>query len=244
MRDFDGIRSTVPPHRVLQMIGERRFYEVLQHHANEMGEDDHNFDYFDEVKQMAGDTGGGSKRPLQLKEEIARTVALLHMKSVANHDASKLKRLFNAQHGDAWIEVVRLCTAKIDALTLSLQLMSTLNVAVKPGWEGKIVEPLDLGVAPNPLMSRLRPNTARVHEWKKRSTNRSRRRWKLSWLPQWTRKWLWWFHEWYEISPSHASQRLHDQMSNSHHNLGKSSQYKSTCTVHLCELVANLCTLL
>jgi hypothetical protein len=74
-------------------------------------------------------------------------------------------------------------------------------------------------LAPNPLMSRLRPNTARVHEWKKRSTNRSRRRWKLSWLPQFTRKWLWWFHEWYDLSPSHASQRLNDFMNNSHHNL-------------------------
>jgi disulfide bond formation protein DsbB len=32
------------------------------------------------------------------------------------------ERLFNAQHGDAWIEVVRLCTAKVDSLTMSLQL--------------------------------------------------------------------------------------------------------------------------
>ena len=90
---------------------------------------------------------------------------------------------------------------------MTLQLMSTVRVEVRPGWGGttmtrndeqrnglgaayggggggRDVEPLDLGLAPTPLMSRLRPNTARVHEWKNKSTNRSRRQWKLSWLPQ------------------------------------------------------------
>ena len=219
MREYDGIRSTVPPHRVLQMIGERRFYEVLQHHANEQSEEGRNFDYFDEVRQRDSDTK--SHRSLYLKEEIARMVSLLHLKSVADHDEDKLRRLFNAQHGDAWIECVRLSTAKIDSLTMSLQLMSTINVTVKPGWEGKEVEPLDLGVAPNPVMARLRPNSARVHEWKKRSTNRSRRRWKLSWIPEFARKWLWWWHEWQEMSPSHAAQRLRDQMNDNHHNLAQ-----------------------
>ena len=83
--------------------------------------------------------------------------------------------LFNAQQGDAWIELVRLTTAKIDAFTLNLQLISTIHITVKPGFQGKEIEPLDLGIAPTPLMARLRPNQARVHEWKKRSTNRSQR---------------------------------------------------------------------
>ena len=134
------------------------------------------------------------------------------MRNVACHDTQKLRRLFNASHGDGWIEIVRLCTAKIDAMTMALQLMSTVRVEVRPGWgtttttrneekrNGLVAvsgsggggggggggrrEPLDLGLAPTPLMSRLRPNTARVHEWKNKSTNRSRRQWKLSWLPQ------------------------------------------------------------
>jgi len=38
MNDYDGIRSTVPPHRVLQMIGEQRFYEVMRSHANDLTE--------------------------------------------------------------------------------------------------------------------------------------------------------------------------------------------------------------
>ena len=32
-------------------------------------------------------------------------------------------------------------------------------------------------------------------------------------------KWLWWFHEWYELEPSYARQRLDDQMNDNHHNL-------------------------
>jgi len=99
MRDYDGIRSTVPPHRVLQMLEEKRFYEVLQHHANEKSESGKNFDYFDEVRIEENQDVNKNHRHLYFKEEIARITALLHLKNVANHDEDKLKRLFNAQQG-------------------------------------------------------------------------------------------------------------------------------------------------
>ena len=49
---------------------------------------------------------------------------------------------------------------------------------------------------------------------------KSSRHWKLSWIRRcMNTKWLWWFHEWYELEPSYARQRLDDQMNDNHHNL-------------------------
>ena len=50
-------------------------------------------------------------RRLTLRENVLRAMAVLHLRSV-EYDDDKLE-LLNSSGGDLWIEVVRLCTAKL-----------------------------------------------------------------------------------------------------------------------------------
>jgi hypothetical protein len=223
---------------------------VLQNHAKVYGDDVFVEGLTEEERRQRRRKHrrfGTSDRRLTLREEMSRAVAVLHLRSVARYNDAKLGRLINSSGGDLWIEVVRLCTAKIDALTLSLQIMAgTKSIAASPygnGGDGGIdadsvgglwsavggmtgvgnkPEPLTLGMAPGLVVggrNRLSTNTARTFKWERASRNRSRQRWRLWFWPRWARGLRWWRFEFAEMHPVYAAARSREKLDTSYADL-------------------------
>ena len=91
-REHDGIRSTVPPKRVLQMISERRFHDVLQNYAKVYGDNIFLEGLTEEERMQRREKNWRfGHRRLTLREEMSRAMAVLHLRSVARYDDDKLR---------------------------------------------------------------------------------------------------------------------------------------------------------
>ena len=248
-REYEGIRSTVPPKRVLQKVSERRFYDVLQNHAKIYGDSVFTLGLTEEERDQRyryNTAYWRAERKLSLRDEISRASSILHLRSVANFDEKKLIRLINSNRGNHWVEVVRLCTAKIDALTLSLQIMSGSKIIVASpyGDEGNSMggdnfgslwsaiksttgaatnpEPLALGMHPGRVVGgyeRMSTNTSRAYIWDRASRHRSRKLWRLWFWPRCLRGFRWWHFEFSEMMPVYAAARTREKLNSSYADL-------------------------
>ena len=163
-------------------------------------------------------------RPLGFYQETVRALAFLRLRQFARYDPARLiLALFDgsaessmpwSKDGDElgtsfarWVEIVRVGTAMVDALTLQLQLVCTVRPLVVKTDKSAMLEPTrGSGVVGLSASSVVR----RGYNWLAQDVSRriSLKTSYRQYLPCWCRELLWFRYEWQELDPVRTHQRI------------------------------------